>query len=275
MSPFGRDELAAVAGLMRQASLAEILPRFHAGDRGDVRQKTSLLDLVTDTDLAAERMLTEGLQRLFPGVPVIGEEACSADPSLLEGLDRMPSYFLVDPIDGTKNFASGLPLFGTMIAFVEDDAVMAGIILDPIGDDFVMALRGKGAWFQARDASETRLTVAEARPVAEMVGLVSWMFLAEPLRSRVSAGMTATLGAAEYRAAAHHYRLLARKAYDFALWGKLMPWDHAAGSLIHAEAGGYNARFDGSAYRPSLTAGGLLAAPDEASWRALHATLLA
>ena len=67
--------------------------------------------------------------------------------------------------------------------------------------------------------------------------------------------------------------MLALGHMHFALYGKLMPWDHLAGALIHRESGGYSARFDGSAYRPGHTAGGLLAAPDKASWDELRREL--
>ncbi len=61
----------------------------------------------------------------------------------------------------------------------------------------------------------------------------------------------------------------------FIVYNKLMPWDHLAGCLIHAEAGGYSARFDGSAYRPGHLDGGLLVAPDRASWNELRKVLWA
>ncbi len=76
-----------------------------------------------------------------------------------------------------------------------------------------------------------------------------------------------------YRCAAHEYRLLAKGGMQFALYNKLMPWDHLAGALLSQEAGGYAARFDGSAYLPSHTEGGLLVATDRDSWQALRDTI--
>ena len=73
--------------------------------------------------------------------------------------------------------------------------------------------------------------------------------------------------------AAHEYLRLLDGTAHFALYHQLMPWDHAAGALMHAEAGGWHAKLDGGRYRPTELAGGLLLAPDEESWHALHALL--
>ena len=108
-----------------------------------------------------------------------------------------------------------------------------------------------------------------------MAGTASWYTAEEPLRSRIANGLHRTRAAFAYRCAAYEYRLIVDGHLHFGLHSKLMPWDHAAGELIHREAGGYAARFDGSAYRPSQRAGGILLAPDRDSWHDLHAALIA
>jgi fructose-1,6-bisphosphatase/inositol monophosphatase family enzyme len=90
----------------------------------------------------------------------------------------------------------------------------------------------------------------------------------------VTANLPRVAGAADYRTAAHSYRLLAAGHYDFVMFGKLAPWDHVAGCLIHEEAGGYSACFDGTPYGVASRAAGLLCAPDEASWKLLRDALL-
>jgi fructose-1,6-bisphosphatase/inositol monophosphatase family enzyme len=271
---FSQRDVDRVVEILSAAAQAEILPRFRAIGYDDPRQKTSRLDLVTDADEAAERHIAAALTTAFPGVLVLGEEACSADMGLLDRLGGSGLAMIIDPIDGTKNFASGLPLFGVMAGVVEGGEIVAGVILDPITWTWTVGLRGVGAWTQDRAGTRTDLKVSHGRPVGEMAGLVSWIFMAEPLRSRVLRGMGRTAGASDYRCAAHQYRMLAGGHADYLLAGKMMPWDHTAGSLIHREAGGYAARFDGAPYDPRVHAGGLLCAPDEASWRALHAVLL-
>ena len=123
---FGRPDLDALAGLLRDAARSLVLPHFRRLSPGAVRCKTGPLDVVTDADVAAERAITDGLKRLFPGCMVIGEEAASADPRRLDGLAEAALAFTVDPIDGTSNFAAGLPLFGTMAAAIERGRHCAG-----------------------------------------------------------------------------------------------------------------------------------------------------
>ena len=271
---FTAVQAATVAEILREAARAEILPRFQNLREGQVRQKSSAIDLVTDADEAAERMIEAALAKAFPGALVVGEEGSERDPELLGRLGSADLAFLVDPVDGTKNFSAGLPLFGVMAAAVMRGEVVAGLIHDPIMDDVAVAVRGEGAWVERRDGRRTDLRVASPVAMPEMYGVASWHFLAEPLRSRLTANLARVAGAASYRCAAHEYRMAAGGHCHFLLFGKLMPWDHAPGWLLHREAGGYSARFDGGPYRVTERSGGLLCAPDEESWRALRATLL-
>jgi fructose-1,6-bisphosphatase/inositol monophosphatase family enzyme len=136
-------------------------------------------------------------------------------------------------------------------------------------------LRGEGAWIESPDGHRHDLHVAAPVPVAEMVGAINWSYLPEPLRSRVTARLPRIRAAVGLRCAAHEYRLVAGGHAHALLYNRLMPWDHAPGWLLHHEAGGYSARFDGSAYGPLVTGGGLIVTPDRASWEALHAAMLA
>lgn len=270
---FAPESVGVVARILREAARSEILPRFRALPDHAIRAKSSPLDLVTDADVAAEAAISRALARAFPGATIVGEEAASRDPAMLDSLGDAALAFVVDPIDGTKNYASGLPLFGVMAAVLERGETVAGVIVDPIGDDWACAAAGRGAWLERADGTRRPLAVATPRPPDESLGIVSWMFLSPPLKASVTANLPRVAGACDYRTAAHEYRLAAAGHYDFLLFGKLAPWDHLAGTLIHREAGGYCACLDGSAYRWSSTGEGLLCAADEASWRALRETL--
>nr|WP_221246622.1 inositol monophosphatase family protein [Acidocella aromatica] len=260
--------------MLREVSRREILPRFKRLGRGDVRDKSGPLDPVTVADEAAERALNAGLKALFPGDDVIGEEAVSEGTAQLERLAEPGRVWVVDPIDGTANFAAELPLFGVMAALVEEDQVKAGFIFDPISDDCAVALAGQGAWLEAADGSRRRLRVAEPAPVEQMFGSMSWRYMEEPLRAHVLHRLDRLAAVTDYRCAAHQYRMLSAGHCHVQMFRKLMPWDHAAGWLLHSEAGGYSRHFDGSNYRPSHTGGGLLLAPDAPSWEALAEALL-
>lgn len=271
---FGNADIAGVVELLRAAARQEIMPRFRRLGAGDVRQKSGPLDLVTEADEAAERVITAGLLRQFPSAVVVGEEAASADPSLLARLADAELAFVVDPVDGTANFAAGLPLFGVMAAAILRGEVVAAAIHDPVSDDTAIALRGEGAWIETPDGRHTDLHVAAPVPVGEMTGNVSWRFLPEPRRSAVAANLPRLGGCWDYRCAAHEYRMTCAGHCHLLFFNRLLPWDHAPGWLLHQEAGGYSARLDGSAYTPLRTDGGLICAPDRESWRAVRELLL-
>jgi fructose-1,6-bisphosphatase/inositol monophosphatase family enzyme len=269
-----KTEIAAVIALLRAVANTEIMPRFKHLAAADIRTKSGPLDPVTIADEAAERALTAGLKALFPNADILGEEAVSKDFSLLRRLQQPGPVWVIDPIDGTANYAAELPLFGVMVALIEADQVLAGFIHDPLGDDTAVAISGGGAWMIANDGARRPLRVAAPAPVKAMTGSISWRYLAEPLHSHVLHRLDRLASVMDYRCAAHQYRMLAGGHCHVNLFGRLYPWDHAAGFLLHREAGGYARRFDGSDYHPSEINGGLLLAPDEASWHALADTLL-
>jgi fructose-1,6-bisphosphatase/inositol monophosphatase family enzyme len=274
VTTFSQRDARAVASILRDAAQAEILPRFRGEIAQDIRQKTSSFDLVTDADEAAEAAIVAALQRAFPGCAVVGEEASACDPTLLDTLSESDLAFVVDPVDGTKNFSAGLPLFGVMAAALQRGEIIAGVILDPIRDDWAIAVAGEGAWIENNAGRLINLRVAAPPPVSEMSGIVNWLFFPAPLKAQITANLSRVAAAVDYRCAAHQYRAVAAGHYDFALYGKMTPWDHAAGVLIHQEAGGYAAFLDGRPYTVRQQTGGLLCAPDEQNWRLLRDTLL-
>jgi hypothetical protein len=107
-----------------------------------------------------------------------------------------------------------------------------------------------------------------------MVGAVSWGFMPPLRKAHVLPRLARLAGTLNFRCAAHEYRLAATGGAHLLVYNRLMPWDHAAGVLLHAEAGGHARRFDGSAYTALTHDGGLICAPDEASWEAAREALL-
>jgi fructose-1,6-bisphosphatase/inositol monophosphatase family enzyme len=260
--------------LLRAAARTEIMPRFRNLPAGSIRTKSGPLDLVTDADEAAETMITHGLRRLFPGCLVIGEEATAKDPDLLNQLAGAELAFVVDPVDGTANFAAGLPLFGTMAAAIIRGDVVASVIHDPVMDTSSLALRGAGAWEHDASGTRTELRVAPDVPVSQMTGAASWRYLPRALRDIVLRNLPNVAQIWDFRCAAHEYRMLAAGHCHFLMFHRLMPWDHLPGWLLHREAGGHAAHFDGSPYRPGQIDGGLLCTPSEACAEALRQSLL-
>jgi len=271
--PFTREHLIALGDVLVRVAAEELMPRFGRLQASQISTKTSAFDVVTEADVASERAIIAALEREFPAAVFIGEEGVHADPALLDMLGSAELGFVIDPLDGTRNFACGIPLFGVMVAVVIRGHVAGGAIHDPVTGSTALALRDRGAWQVDRSGGATPLHVAAPAPVARMEAIVGTNFLPEPLRSQVSSRLSRLAMNNWFRCAAHEYRLAAAGYCHVLFYNKLMPWDHAAGWLIHREAGGYGAHFDGSPYLPAHTSGGMLCAPDRESWTQVHDAL--
>lgn len=263
-------DVTKLADLLRDAAKIEILPRFRRLGGDDVRAKSEPSDLVTEADEAAERMIRRELESFAPGALFIGEESVAADPALLGKLADADFAVVVDPVDGTFNFASGIPAFGVMASVVWKGETVAGIIYDPMGDDWIMAEKGAGSFLRRPGGEAIRLSVDRPKPIKDMVGMASAGYFFGDERERILSNLAKVRMFASYRCAAHEYRTFASGHVQFVLYNKLMPWDHLAGTLIGTEAGGYVARLDGSPYLPHHVEGGLLAATDKESWQDLR-----
>ncbi|OJF93383.1 inositol monophosphatase family protein [Pararhizobium antarcticum] len=263
-------DIAALANVLQEAAYKEILPRFRNLGSGDVRMKSEAIDLVTEADEAAERLIKARVAEFAPDALFVGEETVAAEPELLYKIADADLAIIVDPIDGTFNYAAGLSLFGVMASVVSKGETIAGIIYDPLGNDWVIAEKGSGAWFCRADGTQDRLACAASVSLENLVGCASTTYYAQDDRRLVMGNMSKVRIATSYRCAAHEYRGFAAGHFHFLMYQKLMPWDHLAGTLIAQEAGAYAARFDGSPYLPQHVDGGLLLAPDRDTWEELR-----
>ncbi|MCA0301124.1 MAG: inositol monophosphatase [Proteobacteria bacterium] len=233
-----------VAELMRETAAAELLPRFRSLAKEDIRHKRPG-DIVTVADEASELRLAAGLARILPGVPVVGEEAVEQDPSLVDLIGRPgESCWVVDPLDGTNNFAHGRDRFAMIVCLVRDARTVGGWILDVPRGHMAVALRGQGVTLDGTP-------VRRGRPERAPVGFIGFKVRKEierqlPADRRRALGGLSTMSCA----GAEYLEILAGRA-DFNLYRMTKPWDHAAGALMLAEAGGGAERFDGAPYGPS------------------------
>ncbi len=244
-----------VAAILREVAAEIILPRYRSLAAGDVREKNPG-DLVTVADVEAEAALSRRLSDLLPGSRVVGEEAVSLDAKVLDRLREDGPVWILDPIDGTANFVKGSERFAVIVALVMAGRTVQGWILDPLSGRTTIAERGAGTWRHGE-----RLQVVPPGPLAAMsgAGYRRNKQLASAVRKIVSQG-----------SAAHDYLDLVGNRLQFAYFTRLHPWDHAAGVLLHGEAGGYSALLTGQAYRPLPSEDGILLTPDQASWEQLR-----
>ncbi len=255
-----------VTRILVETAAEEVLPRFRNLGEDDTRIKAGG-EVVTVVDEASERRLTQRLRDLLPGSLVVGEEAAAADPGIFANLLADEAVWLIDPIDGTSNFAQGVPVFAMMLALVERGETCAAWIHDVPGKRTGVAERGSGSWIDGR-----RLVTAPAAPLGEMTGtLHAGQFGGPELRERVRAKREKLGAIRSLSCAGAEYLRLAAGEMHYSLFTKLMPWDHAPGVLLHAEAGGHAWTAEDQPYSPlRRESRGLLLAPDEASWRLLH-----
>jgi fructose-1,6-bisphosphatase/inositol monophosphatase family enzyme len=233
-----------VAELMRETAAAELLPRFRNLAKHEIREKKPG-DLVTVADVASEQRLAVGLAKILPGVPVVGEEAVEADPSLVDLIARPgETCWVVDPLDGTANFAAGRDRFAMIICLVHDTRTLGGWILDVPNDRMAVAEKGKGTTL---DGAIVRGTPPAGRPNGLIGDRVLKEFnrqLTEQQRARL--GDLTTL-----RCAGREYIEILTGKFSFSLYRMTKPWDHAAGALMLTEAGGGALRFNGAPYGPA------------------------
>ena len=265
-----------VIAIIREVAATEIMPRFGNLGEGDIASKRSPSDLVTTADIEAERRLSQALTRLCPGSAVIGEEAAEHDPAVFGALAGAAPVWLVDPVDGTRNFAHDKPCFAVIVAYCLAGETVAGWIHDPVADATAWAAKGGGAWIEDRDGARP-IHAAAPGDLERMTGSLGYR-LARRIEARRESGLTMPGKTVRYGCVGREYMDLGRGALDFAHYTRLKPWDHAAGALIHHEAGGFSQITDDhTPYRPApgIQETTLLLAPDEAAWQALAAALAA
>jgi len=256
-------DVNVVTALIAEVAAAEIQPRFRKLAAHEQREKGPG-DIVTIADERAEAALTPRLIDLVPGSIVIGEEAAAKDPKLVERLLSDQVAWIVDPVDGTANFAEGKPDFVSMVALVRGDELIASWIHLPMTGHTAVAERGAGARF---DGALLPKLPPSAGELAGVVGVGK--FSAPSLHPRADVLRRQVKQIKSLRCAGLDYLRLARGELDFILFGRAWPWDHAPGALLVAEVGGVASHGDGSPYRPSqpFTAEGVLTARSREVWR--------
>lgn len=257
----------AVETLMRDVARDIVMPRFQNLAAHEVSEKADANDLVTIADKESEIALSEGLLRILPDAGVIGEEAAAADPSVLDRAGDGLNW-IIDPIDGTGNFAAGRAPFGLMVALVDAGQILGGWIFDPLGNRICHAARGQGAFVNGE-----RVTARESDAALPVAALAVY-FMAPELRADIAARSQGVFTLVDIpRCAAEQYPRLALGQNDISVFERSLPWDHAAGALFLNEAGGQLSRQDGTPYIVGDKKRGLLGASSPAMWDRAAAVL--
>jgi fructose-1,6-bisphosphatase/inositol monophosphatase family enzyme len=253
-------DIDSISSLIRETAQAEIVPRFRQLRDEEIREKKPG-DFVTIADLETERRLTARLIDAAPGSVVLGEEAAAMAPALLDLLAADAPVWVIDPVDGTANFARGQPGFAVIVALIERAQVRAGWIYDPLGDVMVTAEQGAGAW-----SAERRLAVAPEPAPDRIVGAAYGRTTAGPRAAKMLGESGRVAAVRNLGCSALEYNEIALGRTQFSLHSRSLPWDHAAGMLIVNEAGGVARFLDGTVYDPRIADRAVLAAADDTAW---------
>lgn len=200
------------------------------------RAKTNRHDIVTEADYAAERILISAIRKKFPYHNIISEESG-------ELLGKSNCTWIIDPLDGTNNFARQIPLFGVIVGFVENDVVTHGALYDPMHDQMYYTKKGQGSYCNGQ-----RIHVSHETELEEMVIMISNVRLRSSLEQFAHWRSLLALYTTYYKyygSAAQSFMALASGKVDAYMIGGAYPWDIAAGALLLREAGGKITQLDG------------------------------
>ena len=244
----------AVLAAMDVDAATEIMPRWRSLGAGDVRTKSGDWDVVTDADVLAERYLTDALREIID-IPVVGEEATAADESLLDLVAASEACWLVDPVDGTRNFVDGREDFACMVALVEGGHTVGAWITHPVVGRRIWAAQGTGTFIDGE-----RITAPLPSSATAPLGAVgARLFMDDPDAVHARARALGPVQDIRFCAGWDYYDLLVG-AKDYVLFSRSLPWDHAPGGLLAQEAGLRVGRFNGGEYLPGDGQKGLLTA---------------
>lgn len=238
-----------------EANTQCVLPRFRNPAAQGLNNKTHDYDLVTLADKEAEALLIKTLKPLFPTAYIVGEETISVNSNAINGIYTEDLTLLLDPVDGTLNFTQGSPIFGTIVSVLRKGEPVAGLLYDPLMNDWVIAEKGSGAYYQ--NAQATKRLFQEPVRVPVFINNLS-------NRSDSYQALDNVLGRdygifRNFWSSAHDYRFMAMGSATGFLSLYCKPWDHAAGSVILEESGGKVAFLDGAPYTITRDTGPLLA----------------
>jgi fructose-1,6-bisphosphatase/inositol monophosphatase family enzyme len=255
---------ADVEEAVRKAAAAEIMPRFRQLEAHEIDQKAGPHDLVTDADRLAEQYLTEVLGTLLPDSVVVGEEAVHADPATYEAIQGDAPVWIVDPVDGTRQFVRGEPGFCTLVALAHRGVLLASWTYAPALDQLATAVRGQGAFLDGE-----RLYAGSPTPGLDLQVATSHPDYTTDEQKRALLGLrTDGIAFRSCGSAGLEYLAIARGELDATAFSWEAAWDHAAGLLMVEEAGGAHLTLTGEPFR--ITGGNALpftAARDAATAR--------
>lgn len=212
----------------------------------DKIEKKGAIDLLTIADLEAEKSIITTIRERFPNHGILAEESGSLGGGKDTNKDRL---WIIDPLDGTTNFAHGLGIFAVSIAYVEEGQVQVGVVLNPVSGELFTAVRGEGAKLNGRS-----IKVSGCRKMEDSLLVTGFPYdlatILDELMTRFANCIANAQGIRRLGSAALDLCFVACGRFDGFWEQNLKPWDTAAGWLVVEEAGGTVTDFSGNPYNP-------------------------
>jgi len=214
--------------------------------------------VVTPADIAMQDRLTKELKQHWPGYDILGEEMTESEQ--LAVIESGKGYWCIDPLDGTSNYAAGLPFFAVSIALIINQQQQLGLIFDPVRDEMFTAIKGEGAYLNGASVDPSQMKFTENKPVVAEIDLkrLPEKLVVKLVTERIFASQR-NIGSS-----AIDWCWMAAGRFDIYLHGGQKLWDYAAGSLIFSEAGGRSVSLDDApVFRGQLEVRSVLACYDD------------
>ena len=227
-------ELEQLQQIIVSAGKEELLPRFTRVERTHKADGSVL----TEADLAVQERVAAQLQERWPDTVFLGEEMSAGEQQALLLSDN--PVWCLDPLDGTRNFSSGIPYFCVSLALLQDGAVSIGIVYDPVRDECFAAGRGQGALLN----NDVLAVMPAGLGLKQTTALIDFKRLDAALATRLATEIPYA-SQRSFGSVALDWCWLAAGRCHLYLHGRSNIWDYAAGELIHREAGGYACTLDG------------------------------
>ena len=268
-------DIAEVGKIITDVAVAEVMPRFCRLQSGDIETKRDKT-VVTIADRETEKVLSARLQNYLPGSVIVGEESCEHTPEILSRFSDDHDIWVIDPIDGTRQFVDGKPGFAVMVALMRQRQTIAAWIHDPVSGDMLFGERGSGVWL-----GNKKMQLAGKDPAIPGRGIIGARLksnLNKPeftpikkLLPDLDSGKASGFDYARLFTGGSTFADSSDPRASFLLYRRSKAWDHLPGLFLHKEAGGYSANFFGKPYDMQKEDHGLLVAVDEEEWKSLLA----
>lgn len=253
--------LSQLESIVKLAAMTELMPRFKQIER-EFKADGSI---VTEADIAMQHSLMTSLKSHWPEIPVLGEEMTEAEQEAL--IDSNPDdLWIVDPLDGTSNFAAQIPCFSVSIGLMKNKQIILALIYDPNNDECFTAIKNEGAWING----VTLKPEANQLPINKCIAQIDFKRLPSQMAAQIASDQPYA-SQRSFGSGTLDWCWVAAGRVNLYLHGRQKLWDYCAGQLILTEAGGNCCTLDEEpVFRGKLETRSIIAASDDnhfTEWR--------